>query len=161
MNINPNEWSCLPTAFANLIDMPIGEFINDIGHDGSELPFDPPFTHVRRGFHVQECIEVLDQYGYSATRIEVRPMLAAHEAGMPIEVDMGECPVTRLRRHMDFSHGVIIGRLLLNTPIKGHAVSWMRGKCYDPRGAGLVWRPEDLLYKYLDPWEFYMIGGLL
>ena len=157
MNINPNSWSCLPTAFSNVIDMPIGAFIDDIGHDGSTTPFDPPFEDVRRGFHVQECIEVLDRYGYTATRIEVKPMLAAHLTCNPIEVDMRECPVERLERHMAFSHGVIIGKLI-KVANRGHAVAWMRGKCYDPRGVGLVWEAQDLLYKYLDPWEFYMIG---
>ena len=24
MNLNPNDWSCLPTAFANVIEIPVG-----------------------------------------------------------------------------------------------------------------------------------------
>ena len=159
MNLNPNNWSCLPTAFANIIEIPVGSFIASIGHDGSAQPFDHPFAEVRQGFHVQECIEVLDQYGYSATRIDLRPMLQAHEAGNPIKVNMLEGAEARLARHMASSEGVIIGNLIHNQPIKGHAISWVRGMCYDPRGGGLTWTAQGLLYKFLDPWEFYKIGG--
>ena len=159
MNLNPNSWSCLPTAFANVIEIPVGSFIAAIGHDGSAQPFDPPFEEVRQGFHIQECIEVLDQYRFTATRIDLRPMLQAHEAGNPIKVNMMEGAEARLARHMLDCDGVIIGNLMPNDPPKGHAVSWVGGTCYDPRGCGLEWTAQGLLYKFLDPWEFYKIGG--
>ena len=69
----PNRWSCMATAFAMALDIPVVEFINRIGHDGSEIvcPADEPGG--RRGFHSQECITVALGFGLAATQIELFP----------------------------------------------------------------------------------------
>lgn len=55
--IQPNKWSCLPTAFAMFLDIPVDKFIERVGHDGSAImcPLleDP---ERRMGFTIQEMI---------------------------------------------------------------------------------------------------------
>lgn len=67
LQTQPNEWSCLPTAFAIITDQSVNDLIALIGHDGSEmiLPNQAVIKQapVRRGFHPQEIIWALhDQW---------------------------------------------------------------------------------------------------
>jgi hypothetical protein len=72
--IKPNRWSCLVTAFAMALDIPVAELIRLVGHDGSEI-VNPelPEPGCRRGFHIQEMIEACWSQGHSVTPIEVFP----------------------------------------------------------------------------------------
>lgn len=156
MNINPNKWSCLPTAFANVIGVPVSYFIEKIGHDGSAMPFLEPHLEYRIGFHTQECVEVLDSLDWSATKIELFPgtMPMIGYPGVPRHV--GD-PKKRLEHHMASSNGVLLGRIPKGPGEIGHAVSWIDGRFYDPRGEGLVWAVQDLLYKQFEPIEFFKV----
>lgn len=60
----PNAWSCLPTAFAIICDMPVEELIAKIGHDGSRERYAEPKPQI--GFHIQEIIDAL-YHDYSIT----------------------------------------------------------------------------------------------
>lgn len=62
----PNDYTCLPTAFAIVIGQPIAELLEIIGHDG---------TGERKGFHVQEIVAVLYQQGWSVTQFDQEPRL--------------------------------------------------------------------------------------
>jgi len=62
----PNAWSCLPTAFAMVCDMPVEELIAKIGHDGSRERYAEPKPQI--GFHIQEIIDAL-YHDYSITEI--------------------------------------------------------------------------------------------
>lgn len=55
---NPNGWSCLPTAFACCLDVPVSEIFDWLGHDGSEILWpELPEPGCRYGFHIQEMQE--------------------------------------------------------------------------------------------------------
>jgi hypothetical protein len=62
----PNAWSCLPTAFAIVCNIPVEELIARIGHDGSRKRYAEPKPQI--GFHIQEIITVL-LHEYSITEI--------------------------------------------------------------------------------------------
>jgi len=149
VNINPNKWSCMPTAFANVIGYPLGFLIKKIGHDGSEKVGDG-----HRGFHSQEIIEVLDDMGWKVTCIDLYPVMG-YESG-ELDVYMGN-PKDRLKDHMAFDMGVLCG-ILIKEEVP-HAVTWDLGnkRIYDPRGVGLTWAPEDFLYKHFEPKLFFKV----
>ena len=67
----PNNWSCLPTAFASLLEIDVKHIIRATGHDGSTLmwrSFDPPYCY--RGWHIQELVKLALEFGYAVTTIE-------------------------------------------------------------------------------------------
>src|SRR5262245_26456549 len=72
----PNRWSCLPTAFATIADIPVDELITEIGHDGSEIidsTRKDPFC--RRSFHVQEIIDVLLERAIGVITMHIFPTI--------------------------------------------------------------------------------------
>lgn len=56
----------MPCAFAMVIGIPVKTFISRVGHDGSEVtkPQEQGYLK-RRGFTVEECLEVCKAYGYA------------------------------------------------------------------------------------------------
>ena len=71
---NPNDWSCLPAAFAIALDIPFSEVIDCVGHDGSEISdASLPDPLCRKGFHMQEMIKMCLRYNIAATPIELQP----------------------------------------------------------------------------------------
>ncbi len=154
MNLNPNDWSCVPTAFANVVGMQVDAFIKKIGHNGSEKV--PEWGEVERGFHTQECIEVLEDLGIRAVTIDLFPKVAPDPHAPPVSVDMGY-PWERLARHMDSCDGVILGVIKKDDKPVGHAASWIDKVVYDPRGCGLEWLAPDFLYKQMEPRQFIKV----
>ncbi len=82
----PNMWSCLPTAFAMVLDIPVNQVIQEIGHDGSEITWPEliePFK--RRSFHLQEMSKVCLSKNLNITviesKIERRVMLPIYNKG--------------------------------------------------------------------------------
>lgn len=130
---NPNDWSCLPTAFAMAIDHTPEWFIEEIGHDGSDEPYAKP--GLKAGFHEQECIEVLQRWGYACTPIEIGPMISPHHDLHDARHIYFGSEMTanweRLLRHLKGAQGVLTG-VYKNT---GHAVAWDGAEIYDP-----MWR---------------------
>lgn len=54
----PNNWSCLPTAFAIVLNVDVPVIFKYLGHDGSEIIFperESPYN--RKAFHPQELVE--------------------------------------------------------------------------------------------------------
>jgi hypothetical protein len=127
---NPNGWSCLPTAFAIVLDTPVSKIIAEIGHDGSEIAW-PQFPDplCRRGFHIQELILVAFYKGKSVTPYEAIPLLVSR-GGEPIDVPFRMPPKSRLGYIMSHTHGVITGATLDGRP---HAVAWDGEQVLDPR----------------------------
>lgn len=114
---NPNAWSCLPTAFASVLNVEVDLVIAQIGHDGSEITHAGlPEPLKRRGFHPQECIEICLRDGLAATLVEVNPcavpsaqpglMTAAHSPKMFSRIE-GESCQNRFERHLFNTRGVI------------------------------------------------------
>jgi hypothetical protein len=78
--IQPNAWSCLPTAFAIATGISLETLLQRIGHDGSSLLFnDASFPHDRRAFHVQEIIDALYDFHIFVSEIECCPRLCGKE----------------------------------------------------------------------------------
>lgn len=125
LQTNPNAWSCLPTAFAIALDVPVAEFIERIGHDGSE----PVFGNGKpwRGFHIQECLLAATTYGAYGTLYEFQPQ--STQDGRNIFIFDFKIKVDDM---MAKSNGVLLGFGRRDF----HAVAW---ECdskiiYDPKG---------------------------
>ena len=122
---SPNEWSCLPTAFAVCCDVEVAEFIEEIGHDGSDVIFDGvPDPYCRRSFHVEECLRVALDRGWAG--VEFSPYLASlcPKTGQFATFDHNETIDWVLRRQ-----GVILGQEEGKTP---HAVAFQDYEAVDP-----------------------------
>jgi len=149
MNLNPNKWSCMPTSLSNVIGMPVLDFIEKIGHDGSSFPY--PGSDRRRGFCMEECLDVLSDLGYAATPILFDPwaIQAEGEPGFRLYEDGFQ----RVRHHMNNSDGVLVGVL----DDRGHCVSWFEGLIHDPRGCGRVYPAHEMGANGFEPHTFYKI----
>lgn len=130
LQLNPNDWSCLATAFSMALDIPLAQFIDMVGHDGSQQPYrDKRFY---RGFHLQECIDICFKLGFACTEIQYyfgsKPSVESGES-VPI-YSIEDCSF-RFVTYLGLSNlGVItgVGKRL------GHAVAWDGKMIYDPRG---------------------------
>lgn len=133
---NPNAWSCLPTAFAIALDVPVETIISLIGHDGSEI------THAglpeplnRRGFHPQELIKILVEDKMAVTRIELAPTAISTTIGIRCDstksFDVGGW--AWFKKNLFHSEGVIECRTAVGT---GHAMAYLGmgdyARIYDP-----------------------------
>jgi hypothetical protein len=124
-----------------------------IGHDGSEIKYaDLKDPNGRRGFHIQEIIDVATQYGASVTPIQPVPCSTPGPESLTFEVDFKISQTERLYRYMDGTSGIITG--IVNGV--GHAVAWDGTKCYDPRGR--ICDLDDLRMDIDCYWLFQMIA---
>ena len=122
----------MPLAFAMALDMPVGDLLAAIGHDGSEIVFPSlPEPLCRRCFHIQELIQVALSRRLAVTPVELFPTLQPTDAGPFHKTVL--YPDNNWRRFeavVQTSRGVIHGtgaRL-------GHTVAYDHGRIYDPRG---------------------------
>lgn len=123
-------WTCLPWSFAKVLNYKCSWFIDQIGHDGSDEPYDIP--GVKRGFHQQECIEVLQRLGYACTSIEVVPQIQPFAGGpirqiwFPGEGTEQQRNDSRFALHLKGTVGVLTGLVLPGEGRMaiGHAVAW-------------------------------------
>lgn len=129
--LQPNLWSCLPTAFGMVLGLTPKEMFEAIGHDGSEIIWpglDDP--DCRRAFHPQECINVCLQQCRFPVQIDVEA------SSVPMGHDVTpytikEIDKERLLSIMETVSGVIIG---IDHRNKAHAVAWNREQILDPTG---------------------------
>jgi hypothetical protein len=129
----PNRWSCLPTSFAMVLDVPVEELLRSIGHDGSEIAFPTePEPACRRGFHIQECIDVALRLGCAVTPIELFPRHAPSFSVQPLRVLFGDEQgnLDRFARLIDSGRGIITGP----SRVWRHAVAYDHGIVHDPKG---------------------------
>ena len=131
LQTQPNSWSCLPTAFAIALDVPISGIFECCGHDGSDIVF-PKRTdpHGRRSFHIAEMVEFCNVLSKAVIQVEQAPVSSnkyGDEYRLPIYGD-GD---GRMLRWLTFNTGVLVGIVRGNQ----HAVAWNAdGFCYDPNG---------------------------
>lgn len=123
----PNKWSCLPTAFAMVLDVPVQEIIDTVGHDGSEVPF-PNITiepYRFKSFHIQEMIDVCMLRNIAVIGIEKQPV-------SELKGGLYTIPVSekRFEYYLVNYNGVLVGHGFSG---QSHAVAWC-GKVYDPNG---------------------------
>lgn len=128
-------WACMAASFSMALGMEIAVFYTEIGHVGDELPYADGRT--RRGFHIQECIDVALKRGYAVTEIQ------AYYGSRPSPTSNEQIPTKPLNECIDrfeayaatCKRGVITGELHKDNGVRvGHAVAWDGEKIYDPRG---------------------------
>lgn len=123
----PNEWSCLATAFAIAFNIPLESMLNIIGHDGSE-DIHPHLSipYCKRSFHIQEMIDVGFELNYAIVQIDLELIQVAGKykwsAGIKAE---------RFATYMAKYVGVLTGIAPSGKP---HAVAWNGHLCLDPNG---------------------------
>jgi len=153
---NPNYWSCLPTAFAMVVNKPVVWFIRQIGHPGAEEPYG--VKGLKAGFHEQECIDVVQELGFSCTPIEIHPTISPHPDGKdarPIFFGNNEAANwDRLLKHLYQTRGVLTG--IYRKPsqpekIIGHAVAWDNAdrQVYDPNQGRVYQLSEAYNYGFI------------
>ncbi len=146
-----NAWSCLPCSFAMAIDMPVEEFIDEIGHQGAAEPY--PGLDTKAGFHEQECIDVLQRRGFACTPIEIVPQMVPCEGGPTRQIWFGsrpglspeDCNWERFLSHLQGTCGVLTGvkKKINSDSFIGHAVAWFDDMIHDPQGPGYIYSMDD------------------
>lgn len=127
LQLQPNEWSCLPTAFAMVLDIPVEKVIEDIGHDGSEIIFpDLSEPYCRRSFHIQELMDVCMLCNIGVISIEREPVSEAQGKLYKLPVY-----IKRMDYYLVNYIGVLTGAAQSGYP---HAVAWDGSRVLDPNG---------------------------
>lgn len=137
----PNRWSCIATAFAMAMDIPVSDLIHQIGHDGSQIV--APLAEEpagRRGFHSQECITVALSRGFAVTQIEVFPVSLfqgdrRHVITFPPATAAFDGNWERFLFHVHSSKGVLGGASRRTS----HAVAVDHGHVFDPNGSSYLY----------------------
>lgn len=127
--LQPNRWSCLPTALAMLANVSLNDIFEKITHDGSEIIFpdlDEPIK--RRSFSIEEIHYITPFYGF---------VLVPYSPGIlyiPTKKHSKEILFPAFEDKLNERDGLIFG-----TPVGrslGHVVTWSahEGLVYDPNG---------------------------
>ena len=143
----PNSWSCMATAAANVLDMPVAEFFRRLGHDDSEKVSDR-----RRGVHVQEVVDVAWDWGYWVMRIDLYPQ-SDGQPPWPIEFQGGNW--ARFKRYCKQSQGVLLCRTKSG---RGHALVNDVGHLYDPAPGRQPFHFDNLEQQELYPFSLLIVG---
>lgn len=145
LQLQPNSWSCLPTAFAIVLDIEIKEIFKLIGHDGSEIIWpDYQDPYKRRSFHVQELILVAFNLGFNITPFEQLPLQLPSPLSEQYYNSMPDRDLTKI---MFGKKGVITGTSKTNSR---HAVAWNGFKIYDPNHS--IYDVDQFIIE-----EFYLV----
>ena len=133
----PNDWSCLVTAFAMAMGIKVEALIYVIGHDGSKDFFEKvSYPYNKRSFHVQEILDsAIRCFDYVFCEIEFDPCLS----GDGIEnkkIHDGYTNELRFKSYLDNCNMVLIGIKKLDPIGRRHAVAWsaLDKKIFDPNG---------------------------
>lgn len=129
----PNSWSCLPTSLAIVLDIPVAEIFEEIGHDGSEKVWpNLPEPFCRRCFHLQEIVEVAYNNGFLSVLVEPIPQSCPPMDVQPYTLlGFEELVLAKMAKHK----GILMGTVKTNN--QGHAIAWDGKRCYDPGGFGI------------------------
>lgn len=127
--LQPNSWSCLPTALAMVLDEPVEELIKEIGHNGSE---DIEFSlraKTKKGFHIQELTKICYRRRKALIQFD-RYVNIHHNEGVTISFSDD---IEYIYVLMQDSKGIILGQTKNS---KDHAVAWdnITQAIYDPNG---------------------------
>lgn len=122
----PNSWSCLPSAFAIVLDRKVQDVVEAVGHDGSNIVFqDLPDPQRRRSFHIQEVLIACLKLGH--VFLPIYQQLTITPNGLQkfswICQEYDEFVSTHI--------GVFTG---LTSGGRRHAVAWDGQEVYDPVG---------------------------
>jgi hypothetical protein len=125
----PNRWSCIPTALAMVLNIPIKDIIIEIGHDGSEIirPGElEPYN--RKGFHLQDILKICLHHNYALMQFDTKPTILYDN-----KVSTWGDDTFYVNELMKMYDGILFG--YVNND-KDHAVAWNHlDHCiYDPNG---------------------------
>jgi hypothetical protein len=125
----------MAASFQMVLGMTFADIVLELGHAGDDFPYADGTT--RRGFHVQECIDLAFKRGYAVTEIQAyygfRPSPTSNEQ-IPAQ-ELSKCVERFVGYAKDCPLGVITGELKRHDGSRiGHAVAWDGNKIYDPRG---------------------------
>jgi hypothetical protein len=127
----PEPWMCMPLAFAMALEIPVGELLEELGHDGSELAFpNLPEPACRRGIHIQELVHVALRHGFALTPVELFPVLASADDKQTQTILYRDNNWKRFADILAASRGVIDG---VGFRFR-HMVAYDQGRIFDPRG---------------------------
>jgi len=129
----PNQWSCVVTSAAMILEIPVEQLIDDIGHDGSEILFPHLTDHLsRRSFHPQEISVAALKYGWACSLMEIWP--AFYDTKLNKNFKIGD---SLHAKHLFYiiahEHACILFGELKNDNGR-HAVACDNGIIYDPVG---------------------------
>lgn len=133
--LQPNNWSCLVTSFAIVLDCTVDSLIKEIGHDGSAIEFsNKPEPFNRRAFHPQEIIDVclfLNPRRYIIT-IDSDPTFHPNDFRNIIHLYSENYNKKRVHNYLQEFNCVLTGKTLR---MQRHAVAWdhIEQKIIDPR----------------------------
>ncbi len=143
----PNKFSCISTAFAMILEIPIDVVLKELGHTGEELISESehrghPIAELtyfcfKRGFYVIEFQTICHFINEKKEIFEIRPSYNINEI-------------------IYLNQGVLTG----TTPSgKVHAVAWDRMQIFDPNGTIYSLTNKDDSYNFnID--NFYLIGKI-
>jgi hypothetical protein len=127
----PEPWMCMPLAFAMALELPVGELLEELGHDGSELAFpNLPEPACRRGFHIQELVHVALSRGFALTPVELFPVLESADGKQTQTILYRDNNWKRFADILAASRGVIDGAGFRFR----HMVAYDQGRIFDPKG---------------------------
>jgi hypothetical protein len=127
----PKRWQCLPTTFAMLTGLTPKGVMTYIGHDGSDITHPGlPEPLKRRGFHIQEIIDVAFELGYAMTEIQYYYSITPLSTIAGMQIIEGDDASRRFEEHIHESRGI----LATHTKVGGHSWAYENGIVYDPDG---------------------------
>jgi hypothetical protein len=142
--VQPNKWSCFPTALAICLGVKVDDVILAIGHDGSAVIWpeleDPA---CRQGFHDQEILLAAEACGMSLVRYDKHPTSYVQMDMPPHKLDYS----ARFEEVVMTYDGILVGKTMEG---KDHAVAWDRHMCLDPMG-------HRYAINYFEPEHFFRL----
>ncbi len=126
-----------------ILDVPVKQLMEEIGHDGSEIVFSgAEEPRCRRGHHVQECIAQCLKRDYSVSRIELFPVLKPYEDSQRrfiVPRGPGDSNWSYFINHINHSRGVMEG----SGKHCEHAVVYSYGTIIDPDGGSFPYSTDE------------------
>ena len=138
-----NDYCCMATAAAMLLDITLEEVFDRVGHDGSDRFFE---CGARRGFHMQEIMDLCEEEDCFLSPLELAPSLMLGK-----DADFIWKPERFCKRFMDKTTGK--GILMGVTDKVGHSVAMENQKVYDPKGK--TWNLADASANDFHPVTFW------
>jgi len=127
MQLQPNPASCLPTAFAMALQIPVAQVFEELGHDGMAIWWPGENGSMKyRGFHIQEMVDLCYTHGYVVTPIEPQPVASPRPDLESRPYELKTKSLVRIHAYLDNSRGILVGN--------SHAAAWFDGMVHDPNG---------------------------
>ena len=128
----PNRWSCAAAATASLLDLPLQQVLDGLGHDGSEI-IDPNarFPTCYKGYPMEEIIDYCLTEGVGLVQLSAMPNYTTNGEN-EFELWPEDVCLARMKKYMDIYDGLLVGPSLAGMH-KWHVVAWdaKKQQCYD------------------------------